>query len=227
MNFLKKWMSTIISFVADVCGLALSACTGMKVSGMIDASALESHLGQDPSRSFESITKAYKVLTDGDLYTQAKAAGLGKDFMVMKVFAIITLVVSILLIAYAIVMLLKNLNVIKCESKIFDIVGICLFVLLLVATIGLLVSSNAYANAMEKAGVAIAQAKAEFEAGLESSLTQAGATHLLPMVPTLSAMSKITATINIGFYQPAMLVISIVSTLVYGTFTFLKLKKEA
>lgn len=40
--------------------------------------------------------------------------------MVMKVFAIITLIVSILLVVYSIIILLKNFNIIKsslCESK--------------------------------------------------------------------------------------------------------------
>ncbi len=226
MTFLKKWASCIISFVAGVCGLALSACTGMKAVGKIDASALQSQLGMDPSQSFESAAKGFKVLTDGELYDQAKLAGIGKEFMIMKVFAIITLIVSILLIVYAIVVLLKNLNAIKRESKIFDIVGICLFVLLLVATIGLLISSNAYANAMETSGAAILQARGKFAAGLTAKLTEAGATQVLPMVPTLAGLAKISASVSVGVYQPAMLVISIISALVYGTFTFLN-KKSA
>lgn len=224
MNFLKKWMNCIVSFVAGVCGLALSACSGMKVVGMIDASALQSQLGTDPSKSFKSVTKGFKVLTDSELYTQAKEAGIGAEFMVMKVFAIITLIASVLLIAYAIVMLLKNLNVIKFENKIFDILGLGLIVLLLVATIGLFISSNAYANAMEDASVAVMQAKAQLEAGLTASLTNAGATHLLPMVSTLAGMAKITATVSVGVYQVAMLVISIISAIAVGTFTFLKRK---
>ena len=222
MNFVKKWMSTIISFVAGVCGLALSATVGMKAYAAINASALESALGRDFSQTVvDSSTKAFKVLTDSKLYTQAKDLGIGSEFMVMKVFAIITLVVSILLIVYALVMLLKNLNVIKCESKIFDIVGICLFVLLLVATIGLLVSSNAYANAMEDA--ILQKTKAQFTATLNYELTKAG---MASMLETLVAQTKFVADVKIGFYQPAMLVISIISALVYGTFTFLNMKKK-
>jgi len=223
MNFVKKWMTTIISFVAGVCGLALSATVGMKVVGMIDASALQSQLGGDYSQGFKETTKAFKVLTDSDLYKNAKRAGIGSEFMVMKVFAIITLVISILLIAYAIVMLLKNLNVIKCESKIFDIVGISLLVLLVVATIGLLVSSYGYANAIDESKMAIIQAQNEFEAGLKAEMPEA----MHSMIPALLLSIKITAAASIGFYQPAMLVISIVSALVYGTFTFLNKKKAA
>ncbi|MBQ8522855.1 MAG: hypothetical protein IJ458_04295 [Clostridia bacterium] len=201
MNFVKKWISTIISFVAGVCGLALSACTGMVASGTLDASALG--MGKE---TIDSTTKAFKVLTDGDLYTEAKAAGIGSEFMTMKVFAIITLVISVLLIVYAIVMLLKNLNVIKCESKIFDIVGISLFALLLIATIGLLISSNGYASAMEDAVISAAKASVP-----QQYLSQV----------------KIDVNVKVGVYQPIMLAISIISALVVGTFTFLKLKKEA
>ena len=145
MDFLKKWISCIVSFIAGVCGLALSACSGM-VAKVVFPNTLSAY-GLESSTE---TTKAFKVLTDKDLYTQAQEAGIGSEFMVMKVFAIITLIISVLLIAYAIVILLKNLNVIKFESKIFDIVGISLILALLVATIGLLISSNAYANEMEK-----------------------------------------------------------------------------
>lgn len=192
MDFLKKWMACIVSFVAGVCGLALSACSGMVTKITYDAA-----LGMDAT---SDITKAFKVLTDSDLYTQAKEFGLGSEFMTMKVFAIITLVVSVLLIAYALVMLLKNLNVIKCDSRIFDIVGISLFVLLLVATIGLLVSSNSYANAMEDAVNKM-------------------------MAVAYSGMA--TAKFSLGVYQPIMLVVSIIGALAYGTFTFLNMKKAA
>lgn len=220
MNFLKKWMTTIISFVAGVCGLALSATVGMKAVGMIDASALEPQLHGDYSQGFKETTKAFRVLTDSDLYKNAKSAGIGSEFMVMKVFAIITLIISLLLIAYAIVMLLKNLNVIKCESKIFNIVGISLLVLLAVATIGLLVSSYGYANAIEESNMAIIQARNEFEAGLRAEMPEA----MHSMIPTLLQGVKITASASIGFYQPAMLVISIVSALAVGAVTFLNRK---
>ena len=203
MSFVKKWISTIVSFVAGVCGLALSACSGMVASGMVDASALG--MGKNP---VDSTTKAFKVLTDADLYKKAKELKLGTEFMLMKVFAIITLIISILLIIYAIVMLLKNLNVIKCESKIFNIVGIALVALLLIATIGLLITSNNYANAMEDATIN----------GLK-------AMYLLGGVPE-TALSNIKFDINVkvGLYQPIMLVISIISAIVVSTFTFIKRK---
>ena len=198
MNFLKKWMSCIISFVAGVCGLALSASTGMVTKIATDNAQLAQGL---KAMGLESdSTKAFKVLTDGDLYTKAKAAGIGDEFMFMKVFAIITLSVSILLIVYAIVMLLKNLNVIKFESKIFDVVGICLFVLLLVATIGLLISSNSFAAAQED----------KLVAGLTA----------------LGYASLVNVKVGVGVYQPAMLVISIIGILAVGAFTFLN-KKSA
>lgn len=212
MNFVKKWIGCIISFVAGVCGLALSACTGMVASGKIDASAITGTVGADYSMTIpESTTKAFKVLTDADLYDQAKLAGIGTEFMVMKVFAIITLIVSVLLIAYAIVLLLKNLNVIKFDSKIFDIVGIVLAGLFLIATIGLFVSSNSYANAMQD--VTIDSIKAMYMAqGIPATL--------IPQI-------KFNVDVALGVYQPTMLVISIITAIVVVTFTFINRKQQA
>ena len=226
MNFIKKWISTLVSFVAGVCGLALSATVGMKASALIDASALQSALGTDPSQKIKTTTKAYKVLTDSNLYTEAKELGIGSEFMVMKIFAIFTLIISVLLIAYAIVMILKNLNVIKFESKIFNIVGISLLALLVVATIGLLVSSNSYASAMENArkDATMADMKAMFTSGLTAMLTPMG---MESMVEALVAQTAFSFNVGVGVYQPAMLVISIISALVVGTFTFLNLRKKA
>jgi hypothetical protein len=203
MNFLKRWAWCIISLVAGVCGLALSACSGM-VSKVVFPEALSAYGLETATET----TKAFKVLTDSNLYTQAKEAGLGKEFMTMKVFAIFTLIVSILLIAYAVVMLLKNLNVIKFESKIFDIVCISLFALLLISTIGLLIASNNYASEMEKI------MKSNIALGIKQLETMLG--------------SAIDWKLNtaVGVYQPTMLVISIISALVVGTFTFLN-KKSA
>lgn len=200
MNFLKKWIGCIISFVAGVCGLALSAC-----SGMITKLTADSALAAYGLKSHSETTKAFKVLTDSDLYTQAKEAGLGSEFMVMKAFAIITLVVSILLIVYALVLLLKNLNVIKFESKIFDILGISLVALLVISTIGLLISLNNYANSMEKT--------------MLDSLKRLGA------LLGVDISTMVSLKISTGVYQPAMLVISIISALLVGTFTFLNKKK--
>ncbi len=193
MNFVKKWASCIISFVAGVCGLALSACSGM-IAKLTANEALSAYL-----QSNTSTTKAFKVLTDSDLYEEAKLLGIDSEFMTMKIFAIITLVVSVLLIVYALVMLLKNLNVIKCESKLFDIVGIALFALLLVSTIGLLIASNGYAGAMKDVQM--------------KSLAQFG--------------DMVSLKISVGVYQPAMLVISIISAVAYGAVMFLNKKKSA
>lgn len=198
MDFLKKWIGCIVSFIAGVCGLALSACSGMVTKLVTDNAQLKQ--GLEAMGLGSSSTKGFKVLTDGKLYDQAKSAGIGDEFMVMKVFAIITLVVSILLLIYALVMLLKNLKVIKFESKIFDIVGISLIVLLLVATIGLLISSNAFAGAQADK--------------LNEALTAMG-------YNTVASFK-----VSVGVYQPAMLVISIISALTVGTFTFLN-KKSA
>lgn len=202
MSLLKRWASCVVSFVAGVCGLALSATVGMKSYAMLDATAI----GKGKTIIADELTKGFKVLTDADLYNKSKQLGVSDEFMTMKVFAVITLVISIILIVYAIVMLLKNLNVIKSESKIFDIVGICLLALLVIATIGLLVSSYAYAGAMEDSLVAVMK-KAT------ASVPEA----YLPMV-------IMNASVKIGFYQPAMLVISIVSVLTVATLSLLKRK---
>lgn len=198
MSFVKKWLSTIISFVAGVCGLALSACSGL-VMKIVYADELKA-MGLE---NMSDTTKAFKVLTDGNLYKDAKDMGIGSEFMVMKVFAIITLIVSILLIAYAVVMLLKNLNVIKLDGKIFDYIGLGLFALLLVATVGLMISSTAFADAMKEAGIALMLAD-----GMPAEY-----------------LSLINIKINVGVYQIAMLVISIISAVAVGTFTFLNKKK--
>lgn len=205
MSLLKKWIGCIISFVAGVCGLALSACSGMVAYAMVDATTI----GGAKTRLVDSTTKAFKVLTDSDLYTEAKEFDIGAEFMWMKVFAIITLVISILLIAYAIIMLLKNLNVIKCDSKIFDIIGIVLGALFLIATIGLLITSNIYANAMEDAVLNLAKGVTLIQLG--------GNEALLDNV-------KFDVNVKLGVYQPTILVIAIITAIVVGTFTFIKRK---
>ncbi|MBQ8615806.1 MAG: hypothetical protein IJ415_04495 [Clostridia bacterium] len=192
MDFLKKWIGCILSFVAGVLGLAMSACTGMIISG----SYTHPLAGV---QNVNEVTKAFKVLTDSSLYSDAKAYGLGSEFMTMKVFAIITLVISILLIVYAIIMLLKNLNVIKSNSIVFDIIGWTLVALFLIATIGLLVSSNVYAGGV-----------VDFQVSL---LTKAG-------IPE----NLIDITGKVGLYQPFMLGTSIILAIVTAVFAVIKLK---
>ena len=204
MSIVKKWAYCVITFIAGVLGLALSATTGMKVVTTIDGSAI----GQTIDGS-SKIVKAFKVLTDSDLMEQAKALDIKSEFVTMKVFAIITLVLSILLIVYAVIALLQNLNVIKSNHIAFDIVAITLVVLFLVATIGLLVSSNAYAGALEKATETII---------IPLKLS---ATELAPYISVL----KWNATASVGVYQPFMLVVSIITAIVTGTFTILNRKR--
>ena len=135
MSILKKWAGCVISFVAGVLGLALSASTGMKITTPLGSST----------------TKAHKVITDSDLMDMAEAFKIDGEFVLMKVFAIITLIVSALLIIYSIICLLQNLKVIKLSTKVLTFIELALVVLLLVATIGLLIASNNYASAMEDA----------------------------------------------------------------------------
>lgn len=199
MEFLKKWIGCILSFVAGVLGLSMSACAGMIVSGSVDLTAL----GMGTS-SVDNVTKAFRVLTDSSLYTNAKAAGIGREFMTMKVFAIIALVISILLIVYSFVILLKNLNVIKSDTIIFDILGWSLVALFLIAIIGLLVSSNSYAD-------------------LANKLTEVEL--LAKGIPAAAiSMVKINVVGQVGLYQPFMLGVSIVLALVTADFAVIKRK---
>ena len=190
MSIVKKWAGCVMSFIAGVLGLALSSCSGMKV------------VVKTPVGSETTVTKAFKVITDSDLLDQAKAAGLKSEFVMMKVFAIITLIVSVLLIVYSVVALLQNLNVIKSSHIAFDIAGWVLVGLFLVAIIGLVISSNDYGS--EIASVT--------EKGLEA---------------TYAAMGQpinITVNAKLGAYQITMLVVSIVTAIVTGVFAFLKRK---
>ncbi len=140
MSIVKKWAGCVVSFLAGVLALALSACSGMVATYSAPV------VGEN-----STITKAFKVITDSKLLDDAKLYGAESKFMVMKVFSIIMLVIAVLLLVYSIVMLLKNVNVIKAESKIFAIVGLVLAALFLVSTIGVLVSSYVYAAAVESA----------------------------------------------------------------------------
>jgi len=135
MSILKKWAGCVMTFIAGVLGLALSATTGMKTTTIIGSST----------------TKAHKVITDSELMDMAEVLKIDGEFIIMKAFAIITLIISALLIVYSIISLLQNLKIIKTKSNAINFIGLALVVLLLVATIGLLIASNNYASAMEDA----------------------------------------------------------------------------
>ena len=193
MQMIKKWGSCVIAFIVGVLSLAMSACSGMV--------AVTTIAGQ----STTDITKAFKVLTDNELLKQAKEAGLESQFMTMKVFSIILTLLAVLLIVYSIVMLLKNVNVIKTESKVFSIVGLSLIALFLIATIGVLVSSNVYATAMaEHANKLLEAVKAQYAL----------------MGQTIEA----SATVKVGLYQPFMLGTGIVSSIAIAFFEIKNLK---
>lgn len=193
MSILKKWAGCVMSFIAGVLGLALSATTGMKVVTEVVGNKIP-----DASKT----VKAFKVITDSNLYDEAKLAGNGTEFVWLKIFAILTLIISILLIVYSIISLLQNVNVIKSTHIAFDIVGWALVGLFLIATIGLLISSNVYANVTETSTIA-------------SVMNLLG-------VPK----SVISCKASVGVYQPVMLVVSIITAIVTGVFSFLK-KKDA
>ena len=133
------------------------------------------------------------------MYEDAKVYGLKSEFIWMKVFAVITLAIAVLLIIYSIVILLKNLNVIKNKNIAFNIIGGSLSALLLIATIGLLVTSNIYANGV-----------VDF---IISGLTAQG----LPA--NLIDMSG-----KAGLYQPFMLATSIILAVITAVFAIIKRK---
>lgn len=143
MAFLKKWTNCIMSFVAGVLGLSLSAC-----SGMVSSTALG-----------EEKTKAIKVITDSNLSTQAKQLGIDSEFGLLRTFSIIMMIVSIIIIAYSVILLLVNTNVIKSTSKAFDIINIVLAVLLIAIAITLMIASNNYCSALHSATAKLVTAK--------------------------------------------------------------------
>lgn len=194
MNFIKKWLGCIVSFISGVCGLALSACPGMVMSMKMNVPGVA-------AENVNETTKAFKIITDGDLYTQAKELGLKTEFVWMKIFAIAILVISIILILYSIVLLLKNLNVIHASDKVFDIITIVLIALFLVITIGLMISSSVYAGSLNDV--------------MLDTLKLSG-------IP----MEYIKLSIKVGAYQIAMLIISIIAFIATSVVTFLN-RKEA
>ncbi len=210
MNFLKKWINSIVLFITGALGLLLSLCTGMKTSYGIDASALGSPYSDMLSQSHCETTKAHKVITDSDLATSAKNFGISTEFTWLKAFGIIGVIVSIILVIYAVVLLLKNLGVIKFENKVFDVISIVLPAVFVVATVGLLICSFIYANAQQDAIIKMLN----------------GTILSNPQISAYASLIKTSASVNVGVYQPLILAISIVGALIVGTFTFLKAKQK-
>ena len=136
MQIIKKWGSSVAALVAAILALALSACSGMV--------ATTTAAGVSTTET----TKAIKVLTDSELLDQAELLGLKSEFSVMILFSIILTVAAIALIVFAAISILKNLNVVRINNKILSIIGLSLAGLFLVATIGVLASSMAYADSM-------------------------------------------------------------------------------
>jgi len=130
MNFLKKWINCIVTFVAGVCGLAFAAFSGLVMKAMGTSQSV----------------KAFDIITDAEAYTESKLLGLETEFVFVKAASIAMLVVAIILLVYSVVLLLRNLNVIKSESKVFDIVNYALIAVLVVVAIVLFVASIIYAN---------------------------------------------------------------------------------
>lgn len=198
MDFLKKWASCIVSFVAGFLGLILSLCSGMNSS----YSVVSSTELVPVNVTHEEVTKAHKMLTDSKLADQAKTYDVVKEFNALKAFSVIMTVVSILLIVYAVVMLLKNVNVIKVDHIAFDIAGYALAGLLLVAVIGLVITSNAYANAMESA--------------IDGALKLGYASYI--------SYLTISVSVSVGVYQWTMLVVGIIAAIASTTFIVLNRK---
>ncbi len=191
MNFLKKWINTIVLFITGALGLLLSLCTGMTLSASVAG-----------KKALEKVVKAHKIVTDSKLVDEAKLYDVSSEFSRLKAFAIVGVIVSIILVIYAIVLLLKNLNLVKCENKIFDIVALALPVLLLVVMVLVLVFSNLYANALKEP--------------ISTILS----------LNTGAPLSVIKVTAKVGIYQPLMIAISAIATIIIGTFAFLKAKQK-
>lgn len=200
MKFVKKWFSCILSFVCGVLGLALSACSGMIVKATVDLSALGAQ-----SLKIDEMTKAFKVITDNDLYKDAKSLGIGTEFVWLKLFAILTLIISVLLIVYSLIKLLQNVNVIKTNHIAIDIVGHSLFVAFLVSAIGLLICTCVYANELEN-----------------NFITKVVALANIPE-QYISAV-KVDCKVTSGLYQYIILAVSIIAFIANGVVAFLKRK---
>ena len=209
MNFLKKWLNSITLFICGFLGLILSLCSGMKTTYSIDATALGAPYADAISKSHSETTKAYKVLTDGNLKTTAESLGVGSEFGIMKAFGVIGVIVSILLIIWAIVSVLQNLNIININGKIFNIITIIMPIAFLVATAGLLSTSLIYAKAQQDALLKMV----------------GGQLTANPAISNYISLIKIDASVVVGLYQPLILAVSIISLLLIGAFSFLKSKK--
>lgn len=78
---------------------------------------------------------------------QAGLYDIESKFNILKVFSII-MVVSILLIIYSLVMFLKIVNVIKCDHKAFNVIGLVIIFVFLVSSIAVLASSSSYTKTL-------------------------------------------------------------------------------
>ncbi len=191
MSIVKKWASCATSFLGGFLALVMSLASGMVACMSIPALGMKE----------ESVTKAMKVLTDGKLAKQAKAYGIDGEFGLMKGFSVVLTVVAILLLAYAVLKLLQNLNVLKINNRILSIAGIVVGGLFLVATVGVFASSLGYAGAMEDA--------------LTKMLTaQTG------------GAAEFSASVKLGVYQPVMLLVGALTAIVVCVFEVLKLKNK-
>ncbi len=182
MKVLTKWASCAMAFLAGVLTLLVSLGSGM----------VTSVAGQ------KETTQAMKVLTDSKLADAAEMYGLADKFGAMKGFSVVLTIVAVLCVVYAVLMLLKNLNVLKVSDKVFSIVGIVLGVAFMAAAIGVFVASVGYANGVE-----------DF---VKKSYAAAG--------------MPVKVSVKVGVFQPVMLVVGILTAAVIGVFEFLKLKNK-
>lgn len=196
MNFLKKWTGCILSFVAGVLGLSLGCINGLTLAYSSDTSAASAAAGITiPEASFSGSTSVYEMVNDATIQT---------ELVFLKVLTIVILVMSALLIVNAIVLQLKNLNVIKSSHIAFDIVTYVLVGLFAVVSILFLVVSILYAN-----GVA--------ETALETLQANYAA---LPVAQLITYNVKS----GIGAYQPIMVVVSVITAIATSVFTALNRK---
>ena len=65
--------------------------------------------------------------------------------------------------------------------------------------------------------------KALYAAELSAALTPMG---MASMIEAIVAQTGFSINVSVGVYQPAMLVISIISALAFGVVTFMNMKKK-
>ena len=181
---LKKWLGCIVSFLVGVCGLTVLFLSGLKTDLFAFNSVSKNYL------------KAYEILKVRDMPQQTPSY-LIESYKILFVIAIIAIVVYALLILWSIVLLLKNVNIIKKNSKAFNIVNSVLLGIVLIVLVGLILTTLNYAKNYDI------------------------------LIETSYAFINVKAHTTIGAYQWVMCIFALIANLTNITFGLTKLKSTS